>query len=309
MNKITDVTRQAMADEMSINKLWYHGRLEEPDFWARIFNLQNMPSRDSRYSNAYEDINKHMVMNTDWHENWYLNDPRFNLLFCDDDIYRKFLAQTIHPSVRTNENEIAGLIEIYDKHLAGDEFNVVRTGDISGKPIFEIQPIGAGAHLASTNKAHIKKYLNTKYVDAKIMTMHDALNKDSELAIGTAKELLETTCKSILKQKNVEIDKDWTLPVLVKNTYKLFDFKPKDADRPENAEKAILMILSGLNSIVQGIAELRNSYGTGHGKDADFKGLEAKYAKLLVGVVSELVIFLLATNGETAELVEEPLEF
>jgi hypothetical protein len=59
-----------------------------------------------------------------------------------------------------------------------------------------------------------------------------------------------------------------------------------------------------MNNIIQGVAELRNSYGTGHGKDADFKGLEAKYARLLVGVVSEFVILLLTTNGEHAELVE-----
>ncbi len=56
--------------------------------------------------------------------------------------------------------------------------------------------------------------------------------------------------------------------------------------------------------IFQNLAELRNSYGTGHGKDANFKGLEIKYAKLFVGVVSEIAIFYLATNGETAELVD-----
>ena len=50
--------------------------------------------------------------------------------------------------------------------------------------------------------------------------------------------------------------------------------------------------------------ELRNGYGTGHGKNPDFKGLEIKFAKLLVGVVSEIAIFYLATNGETAELIE-----
>ena len=37
----------------------------------------------------------------------------------------------------------------------------------------------------------------------------------------------------------------------------------------------------------------------GMGKDADFKGLESKYAQLFVGVVSEIAIIYLATNGET----------
>jgi hypothetical protein len=305
MNSMTDVTRQSIADEIAVARLWYHGRLDEPDFLARIFDLQKLPSRDSRYDNAYEDIHKHMVMNSDWDEGWYLTDPRINILFCTDEIYRKFLAQTVHPRIRSDEKEIAALIDIYNKHLVGDNYQMVQTGDISGKPVYEVRLIGAGANLAGAHKQHIKKYLNTDYVDGKINVMHDALTKDSELAIGTAKELLETTCKSILKQKNVVIEKDWSLPVLVKNTYKLFDFKPKNADNPDNALKAILTILSGMNSVVQGVAELRNSYGSGHGKDADFKGLEMKYARLIVGIVSEMVIFLLSTNGETAELVED----
>jgi hypothetical protein len=304
MNQITDVTRQAIADETSIAKLWYHGKIDEPDFLARLFDLQHLPSRDPRYDNAYDDIHKHVVMNSDWGESWYLTDSRINLLFTKDEVYQKFLARTVHPSTRTNEEEIIMLIDIYNKYLSADGFKMIQTGDISGKPVYEVKPIAAGTGIAVANKQQIKKYLDTPYVNSKITIMHDAVDKDSELAIGTAKELLETTCKSILKQKGVAFDKDWSLPVLVKNTYKLFDFKPKNAESPEKAERAILTILSGMNNIIQGVAELRNSYGTGHGKDADFKGLEAKYAHLLVGVVSEFVILLLTTNGEHAELVE-----
>jgi len=130
--------------------------------------------------------------------------------------------------------------------------------------------------------------------------MTDAIHKDTDLAIGTAKELLETTCKSILRQKNETINSDWKLPQLLKATTNSLDFTPKEAGDPEKAEKAIKQILGGIASIVQGVGELRNGYGTGHGKDSDFIGLEIKYAKLLVGVVSEIAILYLATNGETA---------
>jgi hypothetical protein len=153
-------------------------------------------------------------------------------------------------------------------------------------------------------KAAIKQYLNTAYVNGKIDIMNEAVYKDTDLALGTAKELLETICKSILKQKGATIKTDWTLPQLLNATTASLDFKPKQADDPTKAEKAIKQILGGISSIVHGVAELRNGYGTGHGKDADFKGLEPKYAKLFVGVVSEIAILYLATNGETAELIE-----
>lgn len=123
--------------------------------------------------------------------------------------------------------------------------------------------------------------------------MTDALhNRNSDLAIGTAKELLETSCKSILKQKGKTIDIKLTLTQLLNATTKSLDFNPKGSSYPEKAEKAIKQILSGVSTIVHGVSELRNSYGTGHGKDSDFKSLEIKYAKLLVGVVSEIVIFI-----------------
>jgi hypothetical protein len=138
-------------------------------------------------------------------------------------------------------------------------------------------------------------------VNGKINTMTYSIHKDTDLAIGTAKELLETTCKSILRQKSGIINSDWTLPQLLKATTNSLDFANKKASDPE---KAIKQILSGITSIVQGVGELRNGYGTGHGKDADLKGLEVKYAKLMVGVVSEIAILYLATKGETSELFE-----
>ena len=304
-NKITDVTRQHIADEMQLGKLWYHGNQNEPDFLARLFNLKNLPSRDSRYNNAYDDILQHMVNNNDWDINWIYTDPRINLLHCDDELYLKFISTTLHPIVRTNVDERTKLVEIYNRHLADDGYEIIQTDEVSGKPIHSgRQQVIGQAHLAA-KKAEIKKYLNTAYVNGKINTMNDAINKDSDLAIGTAKELLETTCKSILKAKGAAIDKDWTLPQLLKATTSLLDFTPKQASDPDKAEKAIKQILGGISSIVHGVAELRNGYGTGHGKDADFKGLETKYAKLFVGVVSEIAILYLATNGETAELIEE----
>lgn len=305
MNIITDVTRQHIADEMQLAKLWYHGNQNEPDFLARLFDLKSLPSRnDDRYTNAYDDIWQHRVNNNDWDVDWIYTDPRINLLHCDDDTYLKFLAMTVHPRVRTNPDEVSKLIEVYNKHLDADGFEVAQTDEISGKPIYSGRQKAIGqAHLVA-KKVEIKKYLNTAYVNGKINTMTDAIHKDTDLAIGTAKELLETTCKSILKQKGASIDPNWTLPQLLNETTSTLDFNPKEADDPAKADKAIRQILRGIPSIVHGVAELRNGYGTGHGKDANFKGLEIKYAKLFVGVVSEVAIFYLATNGETAELIE-----
>ena len=59
-----------------------------------------------------------------------------------------------------------------------------------------------------------------------------------------------------------------------------------------------MFIGMGIEQITNGIAELRNSYGTGHGKDAKSKGLSPRHAKLAVGAATTLAIFLVETHLE-----------
>ena len=51
-------------------------------------------------------------------------------------------------------------------------------------------------------------------------------------------------------------------------------------------------------TITQGVAELRNHYGTGHGKVAGAKGLQSRHAKLAVGAASTLAVFLAETHND-----------
>ncbi|MCL1943183.1 MAG: abortive infection family protein [Candidatus Azobacteroides sp.] len=303
-NKISDITRRKISDEIIFSNIYYGGLLTEPEFLSRLFNLKNLLSRDHRYRNAYDDIYQHTVNNDDYPADWIYSDPRINLLYCEDDKYLDFLIETVHPRVRSNQNEIEKLLEIYNRHLNADGFEIVKNGDISGKPIFSGRKKGVGETHFISQKKEIKKYLDTEYVNNKIKIMTESVYENTELAIGTAKELLETTCKSILKYKNVAIDTNWNLAQIIKKTSENLDFLPNGVDEAVKVGKSIKQILQGLSSVVHGVTELRNSYGTGHGKDADFKGLEMPYAKLLVGVVSDIVVFYLTINNETIELVE-----
>jgi anaerobic selenocysteine-containing dehydrogenase len=69
---------------------------------------------------------------------------------------------------------------------------------------------------------------------------------------------------------------------------------PDDA----KASDSIKRLLSNLATITNGVAELRNSYGTGHGKNSKTKGLSPRHAKLAVGAASTLAIFLVETHHE-----------
>lgn len=308
-NKIAIKTRQAITDEMELFGLSYHGLLNEPTFLNRIFNLKELPCspEESRYDNAYDDIYQHTVNNPgDYHDDWIYTDPRINLLQIDDESYLKFLSETLHPRVRPDAIQAAQLLEIYNRNLSNNGFEIAQTDLLSGKPIFSGGERSLGHGTLGAKKIEIKKYLDTAYVNGKVTLMNEAVNKDTDLAIGTAKELIETACKSILKQKRVAHDPDWTLPKLFKETISRLNFKPKNAADPIKAETSIKRMLQGMSSVIQGVAEVRNEYGTGHGKDAGFKGLETQYAKFIVGSIAEILILLLAVNGEQTEL-DEPI--
>jgi hypothetical protein len=134
--------------------------------------------------------------------------------------------------------------------------------------------------------------------------MEAHLETDSEVSIGTAKELIETVCKSILKKNNLAVDTSWNIGKLLKETTKSLDIKPKNADDPDKAERSLRQIINGIGTVIQGISELRNAYGSGHGKDANFKGLQSYHARLVVGLVSEVSLFYLAISGEETILVK-----
>lgn len=68
----------------------------------------------------------------------------------------------------------------------------------------------------------------------------------------------------------------------------------KHSDVPEDlpAAKTMKALLGNLRGIAGALAELRNSYGSGHGKSVSFRGLKERHAKLAVGSSVTLVQFL-----------------
>ena len=131
-----------------------------------------------------------------------------------------------------------------------------------------------------------------------IERMQSAVEDDPGLAIGTAKELLETTCKTILEQREVPFSENDDLSKLVKETRKALGLVPDNIPNSTKGADSIRRLLSSLGTVVHGLGELRNLYGTGHGKTGKAKGLASRHARLAVGAASTLATFLFETHQE-----------
>ncbi|PTX43436.1 abortive infection Abi-like protein [Christiangramia gaetbulicola] len=295
-NKISEITRRNIFDFIQVENFWWSGRLEEIDFLSRIYNLEEMESYDSRFENAAGDIWQHRINNNDWKDNWIFYDDRFNLMKCDDSRFLNFLCEMIHPIVRADKSEVSKLLQIFNDNLQDDNFELVEKTKISGRPIFVGRMKITGKESLARKTENIRKILNAEYVTQQINLMETSIENSPHIAIGLAKELIETCCKSIFEERKIEYEKSWDLPKLMKETTKLLKLTPEDISDEVKAAKSIKQILGSLSSVVQGIGEIRNEYGSGHGKDGKFKGLQPRHAKLAVGAASTLAIYLLETH-------------
>jgi len=166
--KISIVVRQGIFDEITLNKISWSGRLEEPDFLNRIFDLSKLPSTDSRYDNAFDDIHKHRILNYDWEDDWVFTDRRFNLLHCDEEIFLKFLSLSINPVSRNDDEGINQLLEIYNRYLATSGIEFYEKSKIATKPVYGHRLIDA---TSSVSEATVENPVNvTTLIRSKLTT-------------------------------------------------------------------------------------------------------------------------------------------
>jgi hypothetical protein len=253
-----------------------------------------MPSTDGRpeYDNAEKDIWKHRVMNSDWPDSWVFTDGRFDLLFGPDEAFLKFLAETIHPVVRTDTAECESMAREYNSAPAVDGWEIYPTKTISGKPVFSYRQLtdSSTPHLDEVSK--VAEKLSGHYIGQQSRRLRDAVGKDPELAIGTAKEFLETLCKAILADCEIPVAKDIDFPALVKTTIKNLSVVPPELAEDSQTSRMVTALLGNLGAIGHQLAEIRNQFGTGHGRNTAYVGLQKRHAKLVVGAAVTLAVFL-----------------
>lgn len=234
--------------------------------------------------------------NLDWQADWVFTDSRFNLWHCDDQTFLRFLCEMLHPIVRPDSDAASELANELNRLLARDGYHLVETMRISEKPVYSAKTIGFADVPALNNAKDCLLKIDESYLSQQITRMESSFDSDHDLAIGTSKELIETICKTIASEHGVDIEVNTKLSRLVKEVVGLLNLTPEGVRHEKKASDTIRMILGSLSSIIQGMGELRNEYGTGHGKLARTRGLSPRHARLVVGAASTLAVFMWETH-------------
>ena len=122
---------------------------------------------------------------------------------------------------------------------------------------------------------------------------------DPAQAIGSAKELVESTAKLVLRTRGLEVSDRDGFPELVRATQVALDVHPKQATLGPDGSDAVKRILGGATAAALGVNELRNrGFGTGHGPAGRRAGLGPRHAHLAVSSAKLWCEFMLHTLAD-----------
>lgn len=287
--------RQNIFDGIRLEGIFWAGKLDDVDFLSRLFDLESLPSYDNRYSNAAGDIYQHRHNNYDWEDDWVFGDGRFNLSHCDDDTFLRFLSETIHPVVRPDIEEVQKLAAHYNEQLRLSGWELVQSEKIAGRIVFKAQRTSGQTARRLQRASKVADALDADWMRSEIQRMERAIDTDPALAIGTAKDLIESCCKSILDRRQVEYSPKADLPTLTKLVASELQLVPDGISEQTKGSETVRLILRNLGALTHYLAQLRGLYGSGHGRTGTYRGLQPRHARLAVSTAIAFIEFVTET--------------
>ncbi len=166
-----------------------------------------------------------------------------------------------------------------------------------------------GGQLRATSRAGPPVFVavtveDLRHVGDQAVELHRLALEHPTKAIGGGKELVESVCKTVLRLSGESVAKDADLVALAKATMKTLELVPSDVDDSKKGAEIVRRCLQQLGAVVSSLGELRNLYGSGHGRDGKWKGLGPRHARLAIGAAITIAEFFAETYLERSASVK-----
>ena len=156
-----------------------------------------------------------------------------------------------HPVVRDDRKNWKYLIKLFNDLLRMDGFELYEKNHISGRAIYGWRCVDHKNIFIQNQVKNLNHSFDSDHIRVQIEAMNSAIDKNPYDAIGKAKELLETCCKTILLNKNNSIDGNWDVIRLTKETCSILKLTPDDINNAAKASETIKKLLGNLSVISQ----------------------------------------------------------
>ena len=200
--------------------------------------------------------------------------------------------------VRPDRGEALTLVGHFNDQLRGEGWHLVEEEKIAGRPRFVARRLQLSGGRSVSRARTVADALDAGWMQKEIARLEHAVDRDPALAIGTAKELVETCCKSILAKRGIEVSRKADLPELTKLLAKELKLVPDGISDATKGAETVRLILRNLSALTQYLAELRGLYGSGHGREGKHRGLQPRHARLAVGAAVAFIDFVTETHRE-----------
>ena len=131
------------------------------------------------------------------------------------------------------------------------------------------------------------------HIEQQIKALENAVAENPSLAFDLAKALIESVCKTIMRDRGQAVLDEDDLPKLFGRTLEQIRVVPDAHTTDKETIRAIRKTTGALYAVVQGVCELRNKQGfASHGKLAETQPLEPVQAELVARSTDAVVSFL-----------------
>lgn len=136
-----------------------------------------------------------------------------------------------------------------------------------------------------------------------VEALEEAMPDRPGVVVSFCRTIIETTCKTILTDRNVSVDSGWKAPQLVSEAMKYLNLgSSEDGGVDAKLRSGAESLVRGLNQIVQGVVKIRNAHGSAaHGADAYSPLLDSRYAEILARSTDAVVGLLFKTHLGSAQ--------
>jgi hypothetical protein len=196
-----------------------------------------------------------------------------------------FVERSVHPTARSPQ-KAGDLVRSLNQELQRDGWHLEELELASDDVGYRVSPWNAAYGRANESLHKTALILSSSCMFHELQRIESSIDTDPALAIGTAKELVDTCCKHIADRMKI------TVPEGI-------------SDQTKGAE-IIEKTLCTLSTTTHGLAEIRNLYGTGHGKNSRHRGLQPRHARLAVATAAAFAEFIVETYKERLRASKPP---
>jgi hypothetical protein len=212
--------------------------------------------------------------------------PSTTCSYTDSSVRRTRTQEYFESVTWTDPNQVLRVLRVFETLVYGfktpytDQFvnSLRRDGYLLDQDTGHITP--AGPRFTVDSLANLK---DPSAIREHLDRIGRAVIDDPALAIGSAKELIESTAKVVLTERGLPVDEKADVPALIRQAQQALGLHPSAAAPGPDGSDAVKKILGAVSGVAVGVAELRNrGYGTGHCPAATRAGLRPRHAHLAV---------------------------